>query len=416
LPSHMECGILIHGERDMKIIKNGTITSPKGFFAGATCAGIKDIAGKLDLGILFSEIPCTAVAVFTTNRIKAAPVILSQRRLKKATAGALVANSGCANACTGAIGMRDALKTTRLVADGVGIMPEDVLVASTGVIGVPLPMRKIEKAIESIALSREGGHELARAIMTTDTIAKEMAVVVKTGRMEFTIGGIAKGAGMIHPNMATMLSFIATDANLEPGFAKAALKRAADISFNMVSVDGDTSTNDTLLLMANGMAGGGKITAGSKAAVAFEEGLQQVCIYLAKLIALDGEGATRLIEVNIAGATSLKAARTAARTVISSSLVKTAVHGADPNWGRIVAALGRCGVRVTESKIDLSIGGVPLLESGKVLRFNKVALVRKLKSKEVGIDINLNLGKGCATAWGCDLSAKYVAINAEYTT
>lgn len=395
---------------EIESVPQGTVTSPEGFFAGATSAGInKKAAGKLDLGILFSETPCAATAVFTTNRIKAAPLVLSQQRLKKGMAGAVVVNSGNANAATGEKGLAHAAEMAKLAADGIGILPDDVLVASTGVIGVPLPMRRIRANIEKIILSRDGGSELARAIMTTDTVPKETAVRVRAGDSEFTIGGIAKGSGMIHPDLATLLCFITTDASVEKGFLKKALKKAVDISFNMVSIDGDTSPNDMVLLMANGLAG-------SVPDDAFQQGLEQVCIYLAKSIARDGEGATKLIEVTVAGAPNLAQARLAARTVVSSSLVKTAVHGADPNWGRIVAAVGRSGVEVVESKLDLYIGDVAVVKAGRPQPFNQRGLVQLLRGEEVAISLNLNLGSAEATAWGCDLSAEYVVINSKYMT
>ena len=394
----------------IETIPKGTVTSPKGFFAGATSAGIsKKARDKLDLGVLFSEAPCVAAGVFTTNRIKAAPVVLSQQRLKQGRALAVVVNSGCANACTGERGARDAAEMAKLVAEGIGISPEDVLVASTGVIGMPLPMKWIRSAIEQVILSRDGGHELARAIMTTDTFAKETAVKVRVGRNEFNIGGVAKGSGMIHPNLATLLCFLTTDAAVEPDFLKSALKKAVDISFNMISIDGDTSPNDMVLLMANGMAGGAP-------ADAFEQGLEQVCVYLAKAIARDGEGATKLIEVTVSSAPSLAEARLAARTVVGSPLVKAAVHGADPNWGRIMAALGRSGVEVEEAKTDLYIGNIPVVKSGRPLPFSKRDIIKLLKGKEVFIGLNLNLGKAKATAWGCDLSEEYVTINSWYMT
>ena len=395
---------------EIEIIPEGTVTSPEGFFAGATSAGINKKAGdKLDLGILFSETPCIAAGVFTTNRIKAAPVALSQQRLKEGKVGAVVVNSGCANAFTGKGGLAHAAEMSKLTAEGIGIVPEDVLVASTGVIGVPLPMKRITGAIDQIILSRDGGHELARAIMTTDTFAKEVAVRVRVGKSEFTIGGVAKGSGMIHPNMATLLCFITTDAALEKDFLKKALKKAVDISFNMVSIDGDTSPNDMVLLMANGMAG-------SAPAEAFEQALEKVCVYLAKAIARDGEGATKLIEVTVSGAPTLAEARLAARAVVGSSLVKAAVHGADPNWGRIMAAVGRSGVAVEEAKIDLYIGNIPVVKAGRPLPLAKRGIIKLLKGREVFIGLNLNLGKAKATAWGCDLSAEYVAINSSYMT
>ncbi len=397
-------------EAEIKSVPGGTVTSPQGFFAGATSAGINEkAAGKLDLGILFSETPCVATALFTTNRIKAAPLVLSQQRLKKGMAGAVVANSGSANACTGEGGLADAVEMAELAAGGIGIMPDDVLVASTGVIGVPLPMKRIRANIEKIVLSRDGGHELARAIMTTDTLLKETAVRVRVGDSEFTIGGVAKGSGMIHPDLATLLCFITTDAALEKGFLKKALKKAVDVSFNMVSIDGDTSPNDMVLLMANGLAG-------DVPAEAFQQALEQVCIYLARSIAGDGEGATKLIEVTVDGAPSLADARLAARAVVSSSLVKAAVYGADPNWGRIIAAVGRSGVAVEESKLDLYIGDIAVVKAGRLQPFSKHGLVQILKGEKVAISLNLNIGSGKATAWGCDLSEEYVAINSEYMT
>ncbi len=394
----------------IETIPQGTVTSPEGFLAGAVSAGInKNAAGKLDLAVLFSETPCTAAALFTASKLKSAPVLLSQQRLKKGKAGAVVVNSGCANAFTGKEGYTHAAEMAELAAKGIGLEPEDVLVASTGVIGVPLPMERISSGLKRVVLSHDGGHELAKAIMTTDTVPKEIAVRVKAGDSQFTIGGVAKGSGMIHPNLATLLCFLTTDAALEKGFIEKALKKAVEASFNMVSIDGDTSPNDMVLLMANGR--GGKAPAD-----AFEQALEQVCVYLAKSIAADGEGATRLIEVTVAGAASRLEARTAARAVVSSSLVKAAVHGADPNWGRVVAAVGRSGVRVEETKLALAIGDIPLLKAGSPLPFDKRALVQLLKEKEVTISLDLNLGSGRATAWGCDLSEEYVTINSQYMT
>jgi glutamate N-acetyltransferase/amino-acid N-acetyltransferase len=391
----------------IKTIPEGTVTSPEGFFAGATSAGINKKEDKPDLAILFSEAPCVAAGLFTASRIKAAPVVLSQQRLKKGRAGAVVVNSGCANACVGERGVRDATRMAKLTAEGIGISPEDVLVASTGVIGVPLPMKRIAPAIEQVILSREGGHELARAMMTTDTFAKETAV--RAGSNGFTIGGVAKGSGMIHPDLATLLCFLTTDAAVELDFAKAALKKAVDASFNMLSIDGDTSPNDMVLLLANGLAG--KVPA-----QAFEQALEKVCIYLAKCVAADGEGATRLIEVTVSGARSLAEARLAARAVVGSSLVKAAIHGADPNWGRIMAALGRSGVGVEEAKTDLYIGNIPLVKAGAPSSFNKRGVIKLLEGKEVAIGLKLNLGSASATAWGCDLSEEYVTINSQYMT
>jgi glutamate N-acetyltransferase / amino-acid N-acetyltransferase len=394
-------------------IPSGCVTSPRGFLAGATGAGIKHADDKrLDLAVLFSEKPCVAAAVFTTNKVKAAPVILDMQRLKTGTARAVVVNSGCANACTGPQGMADAIEFTELAARLTGCNVEDVLTASTGVIGTFLPMERIRRTVPKIALTSEGGHDLARAIMTTDTVPKEAAV--KAG--DFTIGGVSKGAGMIHPDMATLLCFLTTDASVDLDFLKKALKKAVDISFNMVSIDGDSSTNDTMLIMANGAAGGKQITNNSQSARLFQDALNKVCVYLARANARDGEGATRLIEVTVNGAATLADARKAARTIVSSSLVKTAVHGCDPNWGRVVAAAGRSSAALDPNKIELEIGGVPLVRSGAPLDFDSDEVSKILGREEVNIKLNLHLGNFTATAWGCDLSAEYVKINAEYTT
>jgi len=405
-------------EARIEFISQGSVTSPEGFHAGATYAGIKKKKAEdsLDLGILFSEALCVAAGLFTTNRIKAAPVTLSQERLREGRAVAVVVNSGCANACTSEQGLADATEMTRLAAKSIGISPEDVLVASTGVIGKRLPMKRIEAAIDQITLSREGGHELARAIMTTDTVPKETAVLVKVGESRFTIGGVAKGAGMIHPDLATLLCFLTTDAAVDLDFLRLSLRRAVDVSFNVLSIDGDTSPNDTVLILANGRAGNEVISQGSEQAGAFQQALNQVCIYLAKCIARDGEGATKLIEVTVSGAPSVAEARLAARTVVSSPLVKTAIHGSDPNWGRIVAAVGRSGVEVVESRIDLYIGDTCVVRGGRPISFNEGKLREVLNGKEVPIGLQLNLGQANATAWGCDLSEEYVTINSQYMT
>ncbi len=325
-------------------------------------------------------------------------------------------NSGCANASTGEQGLADAAEMATLVANGIGVSPEDVLMASTGVIGQPLPMKLIEAGVNQIILSHDGGHELARAIMTTDTITKETAVTARVSDSEFTIGGVTKGSGMIHPDLATMFCFLATDAVVELDFLKSALRKAVDVSFNMISVDGDTSPSDTVLIMANGLAGNEPISPGSRLADIFQQALDRVCIHLAKAIASDGEGATKLIEVTVDGAVSITEARLAARTVVSSPLVKAAVYGNDPNWGRIVVAVGRSGVEVVEANIDLHLGDVAVLKQGKLLPFREESLVEVLKQSEVPIRLHLNLGTASATAWGCDLSEEYVTINSQYMT
>jgi len=400
-----------------KLVTHGTVTSPKGFLAGADYAGIKT-GGKnpLDLGILYSETSCTIAGTFTTNRVKAAPVILCQERLGRENTRAIVVNSGCANACTGEQGIADSVEMAGLTASKLGISPEDVLVASTGVIGVPLPMERLRTGIERIILSPKGGHKLAEAIMTTDTFPKETALTFKLDNREVTIGGIAKGAGMIHPDMATLLCFITTDVAIDAGFAQKALKRAVEESFNMVTVDSDTSTNDTVLLFANGLADNEPLKASMDEAELFQTALLEVCLFLAKCIARDGEGATKLIQVNVEGALTQKDARIAARTIASSPLVKAAVHGNDPNWGRIIAALGRSGAEIDLSKIDLYLKDLCLMKAGRSTTFDKAEASNVLRNDEVSIKVCLNLGNEPAAAWGCDLSEEYVTINSAYTT
>lgn len=398
---------------EVDLLPSGGVTSPGGFLAGAAHAGIKYTDPKrFDVGILFSKLPCTAAAVFTTNKVKAASVLIDMQRLKQGKISAVIANSGCANACTGKQGMRDAINMSEMVAKHVGVKPENVMVSSTGVIGTMLPMDKIEEAISKIKLTPEGGHDFARAIMTTDRVPKEVAIKGDG----FIIGGCMKGSGMIHPNLATMLCYITTDARVEKEFLQQSLNQAVDISFNMISVDGDNSTNDTVLLLANGTSGGETIEADSKKAASFLQALQEVCIYLAKEAVRDGEGATKMIEVKVRGAASVTDARIAARTIVGSSLVKTAVYGSDPNWGRVVAAAGRSGAHMEPEKAELLMGNFPLYKNGMPLPFDKKAAKKYMDGKEVCFELNLNLGNSEATAWGCDLTEEYVKINAEYTT
>lgn len=402
-----------------KTIAQGTITSPKGFLAGATCTGLKNSEREsLDLGILYSRVPCAAAGVFTTNKVKAAPVVLCQRHLKDNRAQAIVVNSGCANACTGEQGMANAEEIASMTAKKLGLQTNEVLVASTGVIGTALPMERIRRGIENITTSSENGHKLARAIITTDTFPKEIALQIKLGQeeSEITIGGIAKGAGMIHPDLATLLCFLTTDAAVAPGFLQKALKKAVDASFNMITVDGDTSPNDSVIILANGLVGNKLLENGGPGAEEFEKALEEVSLILAKEIVRDAEGATKTIEVTVDGALTIAQARSGARTVAGSPLVKAAVHGSDPNWGRIVAALGRSGVDMMESRIDLYIRDVCLVKAGGALPFDRHQVKSLLDDSEVPIRVCLNLGDASATAWGCDLSEEYVTINSEYTT
>jgi len=397
----------------ISVVKNGTVTSPQGFRAGATSAGIK-YEGRLDLGILCSERPATVAGVFTRNAVKSAPVQLSALRVSRGIARAVVANSGCANACTGDRGLNDAASMASIVATSFGFAPEDVLVASTGVIGTFIPLDRVAGGVAGIKLDSHGGDDFAHAIMTTDTTCKQIAVAAGTHPASFTIGAAAKGSGMIHPNMGTMLSFITTDASVERGFLAAALSRCADLTFNMVSVDGDTSPSDTLVVLANGLAGNATFDANNGAE--FEEALLYVCEHLAKAVAADGEGATRLLEVTVTGAVSIEDARLAARTIASSPLVKTAINGADPNWGRVVCAAGRSGAVMDPEKTSMTLCGEPVMSRGMPVPFDDEALRVRLKADKVTVCVDLALGVGCATAWGCDLSHDYVTINASYTT
>jgi glutamate N-acetyltransferase/amino-acid N-acetyltransferase len=377
-------------------------------------AGLKS-KDEFDLAILCSEVPCTAAGVFTTNQVKSAPVILSQRHIAKGRAQAIVVNSGCANACAGGQGLADAQEMAKLTAAKLGISPEEVLVASTGVIGVPLAMDKIRAGIPKIKATRRGGHDFCRAIMTTDTRLKELAVQVDSKGTKFTMSGVAKGAGMIHPNMATMLCFIATDAVVSADFLQAALQKAVDGSFNMVSIDGDTSPSDCVFLLANGLAGNEPIDFDNGGT--FQEALTAVCTHLAKSVARDGEGATKLVEVTVEGAEDQVWARQAARTIAGSPLVKAAIHGNDPNWGRIVAALGRSGARVREDRLDVYLNDICVMKQGCPAPYSKEEMISALSTSDnVLIRLCLNLGDGQAIAWGCDLSEEYVTINSAYTT
>lgn len=400
-------------EETISYVPSGGVTSPKGFCAGAIAAGIKKrVPGLLDLAVLSAGEPVPVAALFTTNKVKAAPVIVSRERITSGKASAVIVNSGCANASAGEGQIADAEAMSSLAAARFGLDPATVLVASTGMIGQRLPMERISEGVAHLELREDGGADLARAIMTTDTVPKEVAVTAEG----FTIGGCAKGSGMIHPDMATMLVFLATDAPVEPGFLKQALKKAADISFNMLSIDTDTSTNDMVLLMAGGQAGGDIITAGSDRAGIFQRALDAVCIHLTRGLARDGEGATRRIEVTVRGATSAADARIAARTIVASPLVKAAVHGADPNWGRIMAAAGRSGAELEPEKCYVEIGGICLVKGGAPFPYERKDVADYLRNDEVIIVLDMNLGNHEATAWGCDLSREYVTINADYTT
>jgi glutamate N-acetyltransferase/amino-acid N-acetyltransferase len=398
-------------------LEGGTVTSVQGFLAGATYAGLKTYAeDKLDLSLLLSEAPCVSAGVFTTSTIISPGVRVTQEHLARGPVRGLVVNAGIANTCIGEQGYKDAEEMTALAAGQLGVQPEEVLVCSTGIIGVELPMSLIRTGIQNIELSQDGGPQLARAMMTTDTRPKEVAVAFEVDGKQVRMGGVAKGSGMIHPNMATMLAFVTTDVAIDRDYLQTTLREVADASFNMLTIDGDSSTNDTLLVLANGLAGNRPIAAGSPDAATFKDALMEVCVHLTREMARDGEGATRLIVVEVTGARDISDARKAARTIASSSLVKSAVFGADPNWGRVLAALGRSGAAVTEDKIDLYINGVCIMQEGKQIPFHRDAVVVLMRGPEVTFRLHLNLGDGQATAWGCDLTEQYVIINSAYST
>lgn len=402
----------------VELINDGSVTSAKGFTAGGTYAGLKTQGeGVLDLGILLSDTPANLAATFSTNKVLSPSVVLSRQRAQRGAARGVVANSGCANCCVGEQGLTDAAELTELAAAHAGVAPEDMLVCSTGMIGVELPMALLRQNVGNVRLSADGGHDFARSIMTTDTRHKDIAVSVDLDGRKAIIGGAAKGVGMIHPNMATMLAFVATDAPVEQGFLQAALSRAVDASFNMCSVDGDQSTNDTALAFANGQAGGADVVAGTPAADAFEDALTYVCQSLAKEMVRDGEGAKKLIEVTVGGANSLADARKAARDISTSSLVKAMVHGNDPNWGRIMMALGKSGADMVESQIDIFVDDIQIVQDGIAIPFYRDAVVSAMASSpDVRFRVNLNMGAHDATAWGCDLTEEYVTFNSAYST
>jgi len=396
----------------------GGITAPLGFTAAGIHAGLK--RKKKDLALVVSRVPAVASAVYTRNLVQAAPLVVTRENLaREGKARAIVCNSGHANACTGQRGYEDARRMAQLVAQEVGCPPWQVVVASTGVIGVPLPMEKLEEGLRRAAalLSPEGGNEAAEAILTTDTVKKEAAATLFLGGKRITIGGMAKGSGMIHPNMATMLAFITTDARVPKELLDRIFKWAVDRTFNMVTVDGDTSTNDMAVILANGLAGNSSFT--PKEEEEFSLALKWVCQKLCRMIARDGEGATRLITVEVKGAPGEREAQFIARAVVSSNLVKSAVFGADPNWGRILCAAGYSGVSFDPLKVDVYLGapGEPLLAvalQGSYHPFDEDRARELLQREEVIICLDLNQGEGKATAWGCDLTYDYVKINASY--
>jgi glutamate N-acetyltransferase/amino-acid N-acetyltransferase len=397
-------------------VVDGGVTLAAGFTAGAVYAGVKTPGpDKLDLAILASDRPAAVAGIFTTNAFCAAPVVISRQVVAGRTARAVIANAGNANACTGEQGLADAREMAALVGRKIDVDPTQVLVASTGLIGVTLPMDLIRDGAESVALAEDGSAQFARAIITTDTHPKSAGVELELGGKTVRIGGSAKGAGMIHPNMATLLAFVTTDAAVDPEYLQTALRRAGADSFNMITVDGDTSTNDTLVVLANGAAGNALVTGGEDGET-FTAALTYVCGELARAIVSDGEGATKLIRVDVRGAASDEDARLAARSVVRSPLVKSAVYGSDPNWGRVLCAIGYSGATVDPLAVDLYVGGVQLVRAGAPVPGSREAAEPVMKEKEVAFVADLHVGGSAATAWGCDLTEAYVVENSAYST
>ena len=397
----------------------GGLTAPAGWAAGAAYTGVRAYGPepRFDLGLLLSERPATAAGLFTRNAVTGAPVELTRERIAAAGAArALVVNSGNSNVATGEAGRADARRMAGLAAARLGVGPDEVLVASTGVIGRRLPMDRIGAGIAAVEVGPGGGADFARAMMTTDTRPKEAALRVEAGGRTYAVGGAAKGSGMIHPDMATMFAFLTTDAPAERGWLDAALRAAADRSFHMIDVDMDTSTSDMAIALANGAAGGEPVAAGHPAAAALARAIEAVCVTLARELARDGEGARTLIEVVAEGAASEGDARLAARTIASSPLVKTMVAGRDPNWGRVLMAAGRSGAAIDAARARVWIGEHCAFERGAPSAAPEADISAAMDRGEVRIRIDLGRGGASATAWGCDLTAEYVRINADYTT
>ena len=405
----------------MKQIKGG-VTAAKGYEAASTAAGIK-YQGRTDMALIYSQVPCVSAGTFTTNVVKAAPVKWD-RQIVDSGAGvqAVVVNSGIANACTGEEGMGYCKETAEAAAKALNIDAAGVLVGSTGVIGMQLPMQKLVDGIQVLAGKKaeglQSGHDAALAIMTTDTVEKEMAVEIEIGGKTVTIGGMSKGSGMIHPNMCTMLAFITTDAAITKEALQKALSEDVEDTYNMISVDGDTSTNDTAILLANGLAGNQEITYASPEYETFKEALHMVNETLAKKMAGDGEGATALFEVKVVGAESIKQAKTLAKSVVCSNLTKAAIAGHDANWGRILCAMGYSGVQFDPEKVDLffesKAGKLQIIENGVATDYSEEVATKILSEPEITATADIKMGDYSATAWSCDLTHEYININADY--
>ena len=404
----------------MKLI-NGGVTAARGFKASGIHCGIRRNTSKNDLSLIMSDVPCSAAAVYTTNLVKGAPLTVTKAHIKDGRAQAVICNSGNANTCN-ADGIEIAEGMAQLVAEKTAISASDVVVASTGVIGQPLSLEPIQNGMDELVakLSDDGSHEAALGIMTTDTIAKEVAVEFTCGGKICRIGGIAKGSGMIHPNMATMLVFITTDCAIAPELLQKALSGDIQNTFNMISIDGDTSTNDMVTVLANGLAGNAEITSEGEDYSTFMKALNTVTVALCRMIAGDGEGATKLLECKVSGAETLDIAKTVAKSVICSSLLKAAMFGADANWGRVLCAIGYSGAAVDVNKIDVSFksdkGTIAVCKNGAGIEFSEEKAKEILLEKEIEISVDLNDGEYSSAAWGCDLTYDYVKINGDYRT
>ena len=404
----------------MKLI-NGGVCAAKGFTASGVHCGIRKNKTKRDLALIFSEVKANAAAVYTTNLVKGAPLAVTKMHLMDGKAQAIICNSGNANTCN-ADGIEVAQEMARLTAETLGIEKEDVVVASTGVIGLPLDVTPIKNGLPALkkALGDDNSALAAEGIMTTDTVKKEVAVSFEIGGVECKIGGIAKGSGMIHPNMATMLVFITSDVAISSAMLQKALSSDIQNTFNMVSVDGDTSTNDMVCVLANGMAGNKEIAEDGEDFNTFMKALNTVTVQLCRMIAGDGEGATKLLECRVTGASDEKIAKIVAKSVICSSLTKAAMFGADANWGRVLCAIGYSGADVDVAKVDVSFesakGIIPVCKDGAGIEFSEEMAKEILLEKEIIINVGLNSGEATSTAWGCDLTYEYVKINGDYRT
>ncbi len=399
---------------------NGGICAAKGFTAGGVHCGIRKNKTKKDLALIYSETKASAAAVYTTNLVKGAPLAVTKAHLLNGKAQAVICNSGNANTCN-ADGIEVAEEMARIAAEALNIDEDDVVVASTGVIGQPLDITPIKNSMNLLkAALGKNSADAAEGIMTTDTVQKEIAVSFEVDGVTCKIGGIAKGSGMIHPNMATMLVFITTDVAIAPEMLQKALSKDIQSTFNMVSVDGDTSTNDMVTVLANGMAGNTEITAEGEAFDAFMKALNTITVHLCRMIAGDGEGATKLLECKVTGAKDEKTAKTVAKSVICSSLTKAAMFGADANWGRVLCAIGYSGADVDVTKVDVSFtsakGTIPVCKDGSGIEFSEEIAKEILLEKEITINVGLNSGDYASTAWGCDLTYEYVKINGDYRT